>query len=84
MLVCVVQVPQSGKSYSLFALVTGQLTTETFRLGIVSLDTSVLSASCEDIQCHVSFGRMDGSTFATLQWRLFLRYLSMPVLFAVL
>lgn len=84
MLVCVVQVPQSGKSYSLFASVTGQLTTETFRLGIVSLDTSVLSASCENIQCHVSFGWMDGSTFATLQWRLFLRYLSMPVLFAVL
>lgn len=43
--VCVVHSPQLGKLKSLFASVTGQLTTETFKLGSVSRGTSVLSVS---------------------------------------
>ena len=43
--VCGVQSPQSGKLYSLSASVTGQLTTDTFKVGNDSRGISVLSES---------------------------------------
>lgn len=85
MFVCVVQSPQLGKSYSLFASVTGQLTAETLKLSMDALGTSVLSASCVNVQFQVPFySQIDESTFATLQWKLFLSYISISASFIVL
>lgn len=63
-LVCVVQSPQFGKLSSLSASVTGQLTTETFRLGSESRETSVSSASyAKSTLQYLSPGRQDRSRF---------------------